>query len=257
MNPAGPAPDPALSPTLCVSLHDVAPATQALCKALLDAVHAVTDMPLTLLVVPDYHHRPVAMTEASAFRRLLDACLASGDELALHGYSHLDEGPATRGLADHCRRRILTLGEGEFAALDEQEAGRRLEAGLQWFAERGWQAHGFVAPAWLLSAGTWTALQRFPFRYTTSLRNFYLLPERQPLLSPSLVYSSRNVAGRWLSCRWNEVLMHEIGRLPLVRFGLHPNDARHPAQLRHFQKLLARLLETHTPKTKAGFARQW
>ncbi len=247
----------AAAPTLCVSLHDVAPATWRLCERLVDSIRGVADIPLTFLIVPDYHRLPMAAADTSAFRDLLDDRLACGDELALHGYNHLDEGPPPVSLAERCRRRLLTASEGEFAALDTDEACRRLHDGLEWFAARGWQARGFVAPAWLLSAGSWEALRRFPFIYTTSLRNFYLLPQMQVLLSPSLVYSARNAAGRWLSCRWNEVMLHELANLPLVRFSLHPKDALYPAQLRHFQKLLARLLETHTPMTKADFAKKW
>jgi predicted deacetylase len=37
---------------LCVSIHDVAPATWTECRTLLEAVAAVADIPLTLLVVP-------------------------------------------------------------------------------------------------------------------------------------------------------------------------------------------------------------
>jgi predicted deacetylase len=243
------------APTLCVSLHDVAPATWPMCERLLETVSAVADIPLTLLVVPDYHHLSVA--DASGFRKFLDARLERGDELALHGYSHLDEGPPATAIAERCRRRLLTMSEGEFAALDAVEACNRIEKGLDWFAVRGWQSHGFVAPAWLLSTGSWTALRKFPFIYTTSLRNFYLLPQIQVLLSPTLVYSARNAAGRWLSRHWNDMLMHEIVRLPLVRFSLHPNDAQYPAQLCHFQRMLTRLLETHTPLTKTDFAKRW
>ena len=227
-----------------------------MCERLLAGVRAVADIPLTLLVVPDYHHLPGA--DDAGFRALLNERLTHGDELALHGYCHLDEGPPVQGIAERCKRRFLTLGEGEFAALDVAQATLRLNAGLDWFALRGWQPQGFIAPAWLLSTGSWTALRSFPaFTYTSSLRNFYLLPQQQALLSPSLVYSARNRAGRWLSCRWNTMLVREIVRLPLVRLGLHPLDAQYPALLAHYQGLLTQLLKTHQPMTKADFAKKW
>jgi len=43
-----------------------------------------------------------------------------------------------------------TPGEGEFWALSEREATRRIEAGVAWFRAQGWPLAGFVAPAWLL-----------------------------------------------------------------------------------------------------------
>ena len=52
-------------------------------------------------------------------------------------------------------------------------------------------------------------------------------------------------------------MARRLGHLPLLRFGLHPADARHPEQLAHLQHLLARLLHTHRPMTKAAFAEQW
>ena len=45
---------------LCVSIHDVAPATWELCAKLFDAIRDVADIPVTLLVVPAYHHREEA-----------------------------------------------------------------------------------------------------------------------------------------------------------------------------------------------------
>lgn len=134
-------------------------------------------MPLTLLVVPHYHH---GNSGDGRFRAALDQRLALGDELALHGYFHLDEGPRPRPGRDWLRRRWYTAGEGEFAALDSSAAWLRLEAGLRWFAQRDWPVHGFVAPAWLLSPGSWTALRSLPFRYTTRLRHFHLLSGPTP-----------------------------------------------------------------------------
>ena len=40
---------------LCVSIHDVAPATWTDCRRVIAAVHAVAPIPLTLLVVPTFY----------------------------------------------------------------------------------------------------------------------------------------------------------------------------------------------------------
>jgi len=237
---------------LCVSLHDVAPATWPQCAQLLGAIRAVAPIPVTLLVVPAYHRQPVQ--NAAAFDRLLEARLAAGDELALHGFTHLDEGPPAAGWRQKFLRRMYTVSEGEFSAIDAAEAGQRLSRGLDWFGARGWPVAGFVAPAWLLGAGAWQALCQFPFRYTTTLRYFYTLPERQGVLSPSLVYAARNRSGRWLSSRRNERLAHTLAQRPLVRLGLHPQDAAHPQLVRHCQQLLEQLLEGRQALTKAEFA---
>lgn len=242
--------DPA--PALCISIHDVAPATWSLCERLMQAVHAVADVPLTLLVVPAFHRLPV--TDTAHYERALERCQARGDELALHGYVHLDEAPRAKRLRERYLREVFTTREGEFSALTAGEAAARIEQGLGWFAQRGWPVSGFVAPAWLLSAGAWDALRQFPFAYTTTMRHVYLLPEHRKLAAPSLTYTARNAAGRFLSSRVNDFLAGAQRTRPLTRLALHPADARHPELMRHCQQLVARLLEHREPMTKAAFA---
>ena len=158
---------------LCVSIHDVAPATWADCLRLVEAVRAVADIPLTWLVVPQYHFRP---EQSPAMEACLNVALERGDELALHGFSHLDTEEGGGGLRARFLRNVYTRREGEFAALTEAEARRRLALGLDWFAARGWTPTGFVPPAWLLGEGAWRALRDSPFAYTTTFSHFHCLP---------------------------------------------------------------------------------
>lgn len=240
---------------LCVSIHDVAPQTWPQCAQLLRAIRAVAPIPVTLLVVPAYHRKLVA--DVPAFDRALEARLALGDELALHGFRHLDEGPAPSSWSQKFIRQMYTTSEGEFSALDVGEARRRIELGLRWFAQRQWPVTGFVAPAWLLGADAWRALCQFPFHYTTTLRYFYTLPQPRALLSPSLVYAARNRSGRWLSSQRNTVLAQMLAQRPLVRLGLHPKDAAYPQLIRHFQHLIEQLLVSRQALTKASFGLRW
>ena len=250
--------DPA--PMLCVSIHDVAPATWPDCLRLVQAIRAVADIPLTWLVVPHYHFRP---EQSTAMQACLDAALARGDELALHGYSHLDTEAARGGLRERFLRNVYTRREGEFAALSEDEARRRLELGLEWFAARGWSPTGFVPPAWLLGEGAWRALRAAPFAYTTTFSHFHCLRDedgapagKAPLLSPSMVYAARNRSGRWLSPRVADATAAMLARSPLVRFSLHPPDVRYPELVRHTQRVLERLLTQREGVTKAECARR-
>jgi predicted deacetylase len=239
---------------LCLSLHDVAPATWELCERLLASVSAVANVPLTLLVVPAYHR---AAQDVPWYDSQLERRLALGDELALHGYTHLDDGLPPRSLRDRYARHVYTKGEGEFAALPEREASRRLALGMQWFACRGWPLQGFVPPAWLLGAGGWQALRASGLVYTTTWRHFHFLQDGVSLEAPSLVYSSRNAWGRALSRQavsWASMGQRDT---PLVRLSLHPRDALDPHTVRHFQKLLASLLASRSAATKAAFAGYW
>lgn len=239
---------------LCVSIHDVAPATWPDCLRLLAATRAVAEIPLTWLVVPHYHGNRV---RSVSYEHMLGSLLAQGHELALHGYTHLDSEPACGGLYGRFLRNVFANREGEFSAIDAAEAGRRLQLGLAWFRQRNWPVKGFIAPAWLMSAGAWTAVREFPFEYTTTLGRFYLLPQRQALFSPTLVYTARNATGRIASRYWANLLADGLSMAPLVRLSLHPQDAHHPALMRHYQQLLAELLSSRQPLTKATFAHLW
>jgi predicted deacetylase len=252
---------------LCVSIHDVAPATWDDCQRLHDAIRAVADIPLTWLVVPCYHGSPA---RSLAMEAALDGLMNAGHELALHGYTHLDEVPLAPSMALRQRfsRSVLTQREGEFSALDEPEARKRIALGLAWFAARGWPAAGFIAPAWLLGPGAWRALSvdrspsehagtAPPFLYTTTFGRFHWLHTGQSLWAPSLVYTARNRAGRLLSPRLINFAQLAQRRAPLIRLSLHPADARHPALMRHMQRTLAQLLASREPLTKAAFAAQY
>ena len=238
---------------LCVSIHDVAPATWSDCLRLVQAIRAVADIPLTWLVVPHYHFRP---ERSAAMETGLDAALAHGDELALHGYSHLDTEANGGGLRARFLRNVYTQREGEFAALSRDEALRRIELGLEWFSARGWTPAGFVPPAWLLGEGAWQALRESPFTYTTTFSHFHCLRGVKPLLSPSMVYAARNRSGRWLSPKVADATAAMLAGSKLVRFSLHPPDGRYPELVRHTQRVLERLLEQRTAVTKAECARR-
>jgi predicted deacetylase len=219
-----------------------------------EAMRAVASIPLTWLVVPRYHGRAPA---APAMERALDGMLSLGHELALHGYTHLDSAPPGGGLRRRFLRSVYTQREGEFAAIGEAEARRRIALGLAWFAERGWPVRGFVAPAWLMGDATWRVLREFPFEYTTTMSHFHLLHAQRALFAPSLVYTARNAGGRLLSPRVAGAMAALLASAPLVRLSLHPRDAHYPALVRHAQQLVERLLADRTALTKADFASEF
>jgi uncharacterized protein len=223
---------------LCVSIHDVAPRTFGACQRIAQAVREVDPAcPLTLLVVPRYHGDDSLPPE---FLSWLESRRARGDELALHGYTHLDDGEPPRGVQERLRRQTYTAGEGEFAALAREEAAKRIECGRRWFAQHGWTPSGFVAPAWLLSRGAWQALEEAGFQYTTTLTRFHALNPRASIRAPSIVYSTRSAVRRRASCVWNRVLL---------------TTASYSSVMQHGLELLAQLLRTRTALTKTAYVR--
>lgn len=238
--------------SLCVVLHDVASTTLPACMRTIQAIREVADVPMTLLAVPRYHCEP----SSPAFGLWLRARSLKGDEVALHGYTHLDDG-VPRNFVDRMRRRHYTRGEGEFCDLSLTEATQRITAGVRWFNKEGLTLHGFVAPAWLMSEGTWEALRWTNLRYTCTLRRVVLLPERRHLTSQSIVYSTSNAWRRKASLGWNFAVAATLQSNPLVRLELHPRDAEHAAIRRSWQRLLEKHLADRTVSTLSSVAEQF
>jgi len=162
-----------------------------------------------------------------------------------------------RNFVDRMKRQHYTRGEGEFCDLSITEATRRLTAGVRWFARQRLPLRGFVAPAWLMSEGTWEALRWQPFSYTCTIRRLVLLPEMRALTSQSLVYSCSNAWRRQASLAWNASVARALRHNPLLRLELHPHDADHPAIRRSWQGLLRVHLADRQATTFAHAAEQF
>ncbi|MDQ0652702.1 DUF2334 domain-containing protein [Pseudomonas cedrina] len=233
-------------------LHDVAPHNWADYRPFVEAVDKLGNVPITWLVVPDFHHHDALPVDGD-FRRLLDSRVARGDELALHGYFHSDDQPAPRTPKDWFMRRVYTH-EGEFYQLSEAQALARLRAGIDIFQRNGWPLHGFVAPAWLMSQGTRDALRQLPVSYTSDPQHLYRLPDFTRVDAPGLVWSARSAWRRGLSKVISDRREQRWRSAPVIRLGLHPVDMRHDFSRRYWLDTLRRLLDAgRTPQTKVAW----
>jgi predicted deacetylase len=241
---------------VCLVLHDVAPSTWADYQPFVEAVDALGDVPMTWLVVPDFH-RHDALDANPAFRQVLDARVARGDELALHGYYHDDQEPMPNNPRDWFMRRVYTH-EGEFYRLSREAALDRLHAGLDMFQRYDWPVQGFVAPAWLMSDGTRQALRELPLSYTSDPQHLYRLPDFSAIAAPGLVWSARSAWRRGLSKILSEQREQRWREASVIRLGLHPVDMRHRFSRDYWLHTLQRLLaEGRMPLTKIDWlARQ-
>ena len=236
---------------VCIAIHDVAPATWPACEVLLDLVRGIGAPPATLLVVPDYHRRG-SIERDLAFIRAIDRRIAGGDEIAMHGYHHLDDGPAPHSPAEWLTRRVLTASEGEFAALTEHDAAIRIDAGLAMFERLGWNAAGFVAPAWLLGDGARSALAKTRVRYTSTHAHLELLAERRRIAAPAISASTRSAWRRWSSRQWLRLARAALRNERLVRVALHPADVADAGILDAWRALLTALLADRVALTKSA-----
>ncbi len=234
---------------VCLVLHDVAPSTWADYQPFVEAVDALGDVPMTWLVVPDFH-RHDALDANPAFRQVLDARVARGDELALHGYYHDDQEPLPNTPRDWFMRRVYTH-EGEFYRLSREAALARLHAGLEMFQRYDWPVQGFVAPAWLMSDGTRQALRELPLSYTSDPQHLYRLPDFSAIDAPGLVWSARSAWRRGLSKIVSDQREQRWREASVIRLGLHPVDMRHRFSRDYWLHTLQRLLaEGRIPLTK-------
>lgn len=213
---------------LCVSLHDVSPATFADCRATLAFLDSLRlGGPVALLVVPDHHGRGRVDRDA-VFCEFLRARQNRGDEVVLHGYLHRDPSPSCRDLRNWIERRSSPYREGEFAHLDSRGARGRLLRGLAVLRSAGFQPHGFVAPAWRMSPGTCEALDGMPLQYYATRDAIVEIDRDRSIAAPSLVASTGSRWRRALAPLWNRALLERHVDSPVVRAALHPRDVRYP-----------------------------
>jgi predicted deacetylase len=238
-----------------VAVHDVSPATWRACRQLVERLDAAGVRPLTLLIIPDYHHRAPVGSDP-AFLRAMDARLARGDELVLHGLFHLDEAPPPRTPRDFARRRLMTRAEGEFAALPASEAALRLARGIAVFDAHGWPLHGFVPPAWLASDGARAALaaRADRFDYVTFRGGIHHLPQWHFERTANLCYSPWNAPRRLYSRLAIRRELARAVRVPLLRLSLHPQDAGVPQVAAHWERLCVEAMASRAVVTKREWA---
>lgn len=227
-----------------IEIHDVAPTTWARCAALLERLDAIGAPCTTLLVVP-FYHRSVALDRAPAFVNSVSKRIARGDEVAVHGFVHLDEAAPPRTMRGFVERRVLTRREGEFAAADAADARDRLSRALDIWRRTGWKVGGFVPPAWLLGRDARDALASdgpFAFDYIALRRGILRLPAGCWLTTDLLWYSPTSAPRRWLSRVCTMLARARASPERLLRIALHPQDAEAPGVLDHWQRIIASTL---------------
>ncbi|HEY4138435.1 MAG TPA: DUF2334 domain-containing protein, partial [Casimicrobiaceae bacterium] len=200
---------------------------------------------------PHYHYQD-PITENVRFIAALEARLARGDELVLHGFHHRDDEPPPRTLRGFIERRLLTRAEGEFAALNEPAAAWRIARGIDSFRALRWPLHGFVPPAWLLGKASRAAIERcgYPFRYVSARGGLYRLPQWQFVRTANLCYSPDAAWRRALSHALIRAELFRARHRSLLRVSLHPQDMRHPEVVAHWRTLIERAVDERVPITK-------
>jgi predicted deacetylase len=227
---------------LCISLHDVAPATLDDCVRTLAFLDELRLGPVSLLVVPDYHGTGRADRDGR-FASFVESRLLRGDDIALHGYRHVDTAPPARTVREWFTRRVYTDSEGEFSQLDFRTARSLILRGMVVLRCAGWQPAGFVAPAWLMSRPALSALEETQLRYVATRDAVVALQTGERIPAPSMVVSTRSGWRRALSPAWNHAQLGRQADSRVVRAALHPADLRYPAIEKLWRRLFSRLAD--------------
>jgi predicted deacetylase len=227
---------------LLVSIHDVAPPFLAAAEELWRCCRELEIVP-DLLVVPAWHGiAPLGASLGTV--QWVRACVADGASALLHGFRH-DEVGSPRGVGDWLRAVGRTAGEGEFLALDDVRAGRRIVSGLRVLRELGLDPIGFVPPAWLARPGLRRVVAAAGLLVTEDVGGIWLLRRRVRVASPVIRWSARTPARAVVSTLVASVRRH--ARRPLVRVALHPQDLHSALTRRSLHSVLAHLREHADP----------
>jgi predicted deacetylase len=238
--------------SLVVSIHDVSPSTRGRTEQILGDLISAGVGRVSLLVIPDHHHRGL-ISEDPAFSQWLKAECHRGNEAVLHGYYHLRENRKTDGLWTRLIARSYTAGEGEFLDLAKVPARHFLDLGRASLETCGVNVSGFIAPAWLLGEDAEQAVREAGFQYTTRISTVVDFQNQSVHRSRSLVWSVRAGWRRSCSLVWNALLFQSIKRSPLIRVGIHPPDWDHPRIRKQILQILGKALAARRPMTYEGW----
>lgn len=231
-----------MSPTrkLICSIHDVGPRFEREVDILAEQFDRMLGSArFAMLVVPD-HWGAAPLSEAPAFRRRLRDWADAGVEMFVHGWFHKDTAEHS-GLA-RFKAGTMTAGEGEFLALSQAEALRRMAEGKALIEDAiGRATAGFVAPAWLYGPGALTALGQAGFALAEDHFKVWQ-PVTGQVLSrgPVITWASRSVPRQRSSRMFARIARTALAPLPVVRLAVHPGDTTVPALMASISGTLAR-----------------
>lgn len=235
---------------LLASIHDVSPRSEAAVDVLLNALGRHVGQRLAMLVVPDHWNQaPIAGNRA--FQARLRGWADAGIEMFLHGWCHRDDRRATLAA------RHMTAGEGEFSGLDAAEASARIARGLAVVEDAiGRPVAGFIAPAWLYSAGAHAALAAHKLPLAEDHMKVWQPGGATLARGPVITWASRSRPRIASSLAVAALGRHGLKLLPVVRVAVHPGDVTVPAIMASIDATLARLVTSHSPSRYADLAAQ-
>jgi predicted deacetylase len=227
-----------------VSLHDVTPVHRDRLSRAEELFTRLGVPHVTYLYGPCFHGAPDASLDAD-FVRWCRGPRPYHVQWFLHGLRHVDDSTrAANGWRSRMARRTMTAGEGEFLALDDDDARARLREGRASFERTfGAPPDGFVAPAWLTSPTLRAVLAELGFRYSEDHWRVYDVADGQAIDAPAITWATRSwwrrIGSRFvcplLARRWSN---HDV-----IRLAVHPHDFDHPTTVGSIEVVLTGLMQ--------------
>jgi len=235
-------------PRLFASIHDVSPRFEPQVDALYDRLSGLLGGPkLAMLVVPDFEDGAPLVGNA-AFAAKLRGWSQAGIEMFLHGWCHRDDAKVRGFMQKH-----MTAGAGEFSQLTRDEANRRLTEGRKVVEDAiGQDVAGFIAPAWLYSAGAKQALTDQGFALAEDhMRVWSPVTGKTLATRPVITWASRTKGRVQSSLAVAAAARAAPWALPQARIAVHPGDTTVPALLDSIDATYGKFVRTHTPSRYA------
>jgi predicted deacetylase len=229
-----------------VSLHDVAPPFEAAIQTQLRMLAEIGAPRVSLMVVPNWHGAAPLLASPS-FVNLLQAQVAAGSQLILHGFEHRPWGsrPFAGPWLSRLRARLFAADAAECLTLSADETADALRCGVACFAQAGLPLPtAFCAPGWLYDAQTVAALQQTGFRSLISMFTVRDAQDHRRAWTPAVGYM-----GAWPAQELGVRILNGIVQQTALRTAslasvyLHPQRDPSGAIVRRQLARLAQMIE--------------
>jgi len=215
---------------LAVALHDVEPATFERCALIREWLDDLGVERVTLLVIPAADMHPLG-DRAPELTEWLAERARRGDEIAQHGFQHLQVRPGSRP------RQLVARAQGgraaEFVGLGEDDTRRVVDAGRRVLHLAGLDASGFVAPAYAYTPALRATLAE-RFRWWAGLVRLHAGDSAR--LVPAVGLGTSGPVKRMTSPGLLRLGAALSGRT--LRLDLHPADLDHPRHVLALERVL-------------------
>ena len=209
---------------LLASIHDVAPPNLPAIRRLWRLCREARLTP-ALLVVPDWHGT-APIEKDPEFLAWLREAVAMGAEVVLHGERH-DEVGRPRSFTDNLRALGKTAREGECLTLDAPELEAMVARGFVRLRRAGFEATGFIPPAWLMRSDAVAGVFAAGATFTEDDASIMLRGGKR-LASPVVRWSARTRLRARGSLLVAAARRRFQARVPVMRLALHPGDLANP-----------------------------